>query len=462
VGTLVAEDLASDPRVAEAKRLVLAALADHQRRIGGIRTAHPAREADYADQIRDFGSVRGGSLYFPYLGSGIGRGPLVELGDGSVKYDFISGIGVHHWGHSNPRVVEACLGAALRDTVMQGNLEQNLESAEVSRLFLDAANRRGAALAHCFLTSSGAMANENALKIVFQKKSPASRLLSFEGCFAGRTLALSQITDKPAFRSGLPTTLAVDYIPFFDPEHPDESTETAVRVLRQHLRRYPGEHAAMVFELVQGEGGFHVGHRDFFRPLMEAAREAGAAVVVDEIQTFGRTSEFFAFQHFGLDPYVDVATVGKMTHVCATLFRDELRPRPGLVSQTFTASTSALATARFVLSELASGDYFGPDGKNASLHAHFEARLQATARQRPDRLQGPFGIGAMVAFTPFGGKKERVEEFVQALFRAGVIAFTAGTEPTRVRFLVPAGAVEREDVDRVMDIVEKTLAELGD
>ena len=460
MGTLVAEDLASDPRMAEGKRLLLEALAEHRSRLLGIRPADPEREAEYAERIRGFGALRAGPLYFPYLGGGLGRGALVELADGSVKYDFISGIGVHHWGHSHLGLADACIEGALRDTVMQGNLEQNAESAEVARLFLEAANRRGAALAHCFLTTSGAMANENALKIAFQKGSPAQRILAFEGGFAGRTLALSQVTDKPDYRSGLPSTLAVDYVPYFDPERPAESTEAAVAVLRGHLRRYPGQHAAMIFEFVQGEGGFRVGHRDFFEPLMSAVREAGAVVVADEIQTFGRTSEPFAFQHFGLDAHVDIVTVGKMTQVCATLFRGELRPRPGLLSQTFTASTSALAAARWVLKELASGGYFGPEGKNLRLHARFESRLRALARARPARLQGPFGIGAMVAFTPLGGDKARVEGFVQALFQAGVIGFTAGHDPTRVRFLVPAGAVDVDDVDRVMDIVEKTLAEL--
>lgn len=454
---LAAEELAADPRVAEAKRLALEALAEHRGRLTGARPPDPEREAAYAELVRRFGDLRGGALYFPYLGSGIGRGALVELADGSVKYDFVSGIGVHHWGHSHPGLVAACLDAALRDTVMQGNLEQNTESCEVARLLLAAANGRGASLGHCFLTSSGAMANENALKIAFQKRSPASRLLAFERGFAGRTLTLSQVTDKPAYRAGLPVTIAVDYVPFFDPGSPGESGDRALSALRCYLHRYPGQHAAMIFEMVQGEGGFHVGDRDFFLALMEEARRAGVVVLVDEVQTFGRTSEFFAFQHFGLDRQVDIVTVGKMTQACATLFRQELRPGPGLVSQTFTAATSALAAARFVLESLGRGGYFGRAGRNMQLHARFEARLRGLAERFPERVAGPFGLGTMVAFTPFGGDKEKVEAFVHALYRAGVISFTAGADPTRVRFLVPAGAVEDEDVERAMDIVEVVL-----
>lgn len=75
-----------------------------------------------------FSEARGGKLYYPYLGSGMGNGPFMELTDGSVRYDFINGIGVHHFEHSNAKIIEACLDAALEDTVMQGNLQQN-ESA---------------------------------------------------------------------------------------------------------------------------------------------------------------------------------------------------------------------------------------------------------------------------------------------------------------------------------------------
>ena len=70
-------------------------------------------------------------MYYPYLGSGIGRGALVELADGSVKYDFITGIGVHYMGHNHPALLEAGVDAALTNTVMQGNLQQNVESARL-------------------------------------------------------------------------------------------------------------------------------------------------------------------------------------------------------------------------------------------------------------------------------------------------------------------------------------------
>ncbi len=63
--------------------------------------------------------------YFPYLASGLGNGPWVELADGSVKLDFISGIGVYGLGHSDPAMVDASVAGAIEDVVMQGNLQQH-------------------------------------------------------------------------------------------------------------------------------------------------------------------------------------------------------------------------------------------------------------------------------------------------------------------------------------------------
>lgn len=457
MSALVADDLSRDPRITEARRLVLEALADHQRTLQGVRAADGERQSTYAETVRLFGELRGGDLYYPYLGSGIGKGALVELADGSIKYDMISGIGVHYLGHNHPRMASAAFDAALEDVIQQGNLQQNIGCLSLLRTLVDCASAKGARLSHAFLSSSGAMANENALKLIFQKRYPADRMLAFEGAFAGRTLALAQITDKPAFRDCLPETLRVDYVPFFDARDPQGSTRRAIDTLARHMARYPKRHAAMCLELVQGEHGFYPGDRAFFVSLIEQLKANDIAVWVDEIQTFGRTEELFAFQHFALDAYVDVVTIGKLLQVCATLFTDAYRPKPGLLSQTFTASTSAIHAAQVYLDELTHGGYFGSDGRIARVRRQFVTRLQAIAARHPEWLAGPFGIGAMIAFTPFGGDARKVKCLLQALFCDGVIAFVAGEVPQRVRFLPPIGAITSADVDAVCDLLERSL-----
>ena len=226
-------------------------MAEHQASLNAIKPPQAELAASYEDVMKKFGEIRGGKLYFPYLSSGLGNGPFVELGDGSVKLDFITGIGVHGYGHSHPLLVEAAIDSAIGDTVMQGNLQQNSESYDLVKLLTETANESGAKLKHCFLSTSGAMANENSLKLAFQNNHPANRVIAFSHCFAGRTLALAQVTDKAKYRVGLPDTLNVDYIPFYNEDDPDRSTEIAVNHLNYLLERNPGKHAALWMELIR-------------------------------------------------------------------------------------------------------------------------------------------------------------------------------------------------------------------
>jgi acetylornithine aminotransferase len=458
---LTSDRFRADPRVTEAKRLLLTALAQHQKTITGIRPADPQRKLSYDALISQWNQARGGNLFFPYLGAGIGNGPLVELADGSVKFDLISGIGVHHFGHSHPRLVEAGIDAALGDTVMQGNLQQNVESAKVAELLLQHA-AKDSSLAHCFLTTSGAMANENALKLAFHKRPGTSRLMAFEHTFAGRTLALSSLTDKAAYRTGLPKALDVDYVPFFDSSRPAESIDRAVQAIRTHAARYPGQHAALWCELVLGEGGFYPGSAEFLEAVCKTAKASNLLVVADEVQTFGRTSELFAFQHFRLQRLVDIVTVGKMLQLCATLFTDTLKPAPGIVSQTFTASTSAILAAQAILEQLLSGEFFGPRGRNTQMHAQFTSRLDAIAARHTGWIRGPYGIGGMIAFTAFDGSDKLAKKLLQALFEAGVIAFYNGGAPTRIRFLPPVPVLTDNHINTVCTILEQTMQRVSE
>ena len=458
---LAAEQLQNDPRLAEAKQLILAAVAQHQQNLDSVRPPNPELAVQYEKLLNEFGSIRGGNIFFPYLGSGIGNGPFVELADGSVKLDMITGIGVHGYGHSHPMLIAAGIDAAIGDTVMQGNLQQNTNSCDVVKLLTDVACESGAGLKHCFLSTSGAMANENSLKMAFQKNHPANRVVAFSHCFAGRTLALAQVTDKATYRVGLPDTIAVDYVPFFNHEAPEKSTAYAVRRLKHHIQRHPGKHAALWLELVQGEGGYYEGNADFFKALIEVARENNIAVIADEVQTFCRTTRPFAFQHFELDRLVDLVTIGKISQVCATLFTDDYVPKPGLISQTFTGSTWAIVAAHAIVSGLMEGGSFGTDGKNVAMHHHFVAGLKAIGHKYPGSISGPYGVGGMVAFTPFDGSAEVASDMVKRLYHAGLMSFMAGGEPSRVRFLIPLGCVETSHIDLACQILQGVVAEMS-
>lgn len=446
-----------DKKIQKAKALLKAAITERQKKLTGPRPPDAKLKTAYAQLIDKCGVLRGGKLFYPYLSSGIGKGALVQLADGSVKYDFITGIGVHYLGHNSLKLLDAAVDAALEDTIIQGNLQQNATTVELFEMLTTEAGRSGAGLKHCFLSSSGAMANENALKMIFQKRYPAGRMLAFRRAFAGRSMVLSQMTDRPDHREGLPKVMEIDYLPFYDPTNAQGSTEKALNMLHDYLKQHPGQHAGMCFELVQGEGGYYAGSREFFVAIMEVLKANKIAIMIDEIQTFGRTSKLFAFQYFQLDKYVDVVSVGKLTQVCATLFTDEYIPKPGLISQTFIGNTVSIYAAKTIIKEILKGGYLGENGKIMQLGNYFRSQLEDISRRNPQLLKGPFGLGAMVGVTVFEGDPNKTKIFLQDLFEAGVIAFSAGQIPARLRFLMPMGAVTKRDIDVVSKIIEQTL-----
>src|ERR1700691_4412258 len=83
--------------IADLKREILSA----QEQITGVKPAHPELAASFQKYLEKLQSLRGRNLFYPYVGSGLGRGPYVELGDGSIKIDLINEIGVILFGHTH-------------------------------------------------------------------------------------------------------------------------------------------------------------------------------------------------------------------------------------------------------------------------------------------------------------------------------------------------------------------------
>ncbi len=454
---LVSSELMSDPRVEQAKELLADALRDHSSRINEVRPAKAELISQYESDLARLAVARGGAPYFPYMTSGLGNGPFVELGDGSVKLDFIVGIGVHGLGHSHPAMLEATVDASLEDTVMQGNLQHNSGSMVMCERLLGLANQFGAKLDHCLLSTSGAMANENSLKIAFHNRFPASRVICMDNCFAGRSLALAQLTDRPAYRAGLPKTLDVDFIPMFHPADPEGTTLGAIATLKKLLARHPGEYACLWLELVAGEGGYYPGTKPYFEELCKICRAHKVLVIFDEVQTFSRLSQPFAFQHFGLDAYADLVTLGKITQVCATLYGEALKPKGPVLSQTFTGATASIRCGLAVLDELESKQCFGPNGWNVRRHQYFKSKLTELAKKYPGKLCGPFGEGMMIAFTPGKGGADEAKEMLMKLFHLGLMGFLAGSDPNRIRFLPPPGVTTEQHIDLACSIIEEAI-----
>ncbi|MGE0634779.1 MAG: aminotransferase class III-fold pyridoxal phosphate-dependent enzyme, partial [Pseudobdellovibrionaceae bacterium] len=257
------------------------------------------------------GQKRGRPLYYPYVGTGAGRGAYVELEDGSVKMDLINGIGIHLMGHGHPDVVKASVRGALCDIVVQGNLQPNREYFQFSEKLVELASRKSR-LKYAWLATCGTMANESALKITRQKHSPARKVLAFKDAFAGRSTMMAEVTDNPAYKVGLPSYDEILRLPFYDKKNGGTGGhEKTLNAMKEHWDKNPHNISTFVFEPMLGEGGYKRAPREFFVPLLEFCKEKKIAVWADEIQTFTRTGEIFAFETLGIGEYIDLCTIAK-------------------------------------------------------------------------------------------------------------------------------------------------------
>ncbi len=454
--------LVNSPAFKAAKAQLLTAALEAGKGVREIRgSTSPEIRDSYLKNLSAYGKLKGRDQYFNYLSSGLGSGPFIELMDGSVKLDLISGIGINFFGHSHPALMDEVLNGVTSD-ILQGNLQPGIESAEIIDLILKEVGEKSR-LKHGWLLCSGTMANETALKIIRQKKFPATKMFAFTDCFAGRSTAMQEITDNPGYRQGQPTYGEVSYLPFYDPKMGlERSIDMVVKHLEWEVSRHPTKYAGIMIEIVQGEGGIRAAPREWYLAVFAAAKKANLAIWADEVQTFGRLESLFAFNHFDLAEHIDVVTVGKLLQACMTLYTEELNPKPGLVAGTFTGSFVALRTGRRILEMLTKDGYYGPLGKIAKLSKHFKTGIEKLKSGTCEGLIGEVRvIGGMIGFGVLGQTLDDTKKFLMQLFENGVVAFYAGHDPYVVRCLPPFGVMTEAEIDVGLAVIEKTLLSLA-
>ncbi len=403
-------------------------------------------------------SLRGRPLFLPYIGSGRGNGVYVELEDLSVKMDLVGGIGIHILGHGHHEIIRKALQASVSNIVMQGNLQMNGDWIKLSKKFVDISSK-SSKLVHSWLTTSGTMANENALKMILHKNTPARKLITMKKAFAGRSIMMSEISDNPEYKVGLPSYNDVLRIDFYDSNHPDRSKERSLSQLKEHILKNKSNIAGFVFEIIQGEGGFRTAPRDFFVPLFEECKRNNIAVWADEVQTFARTGEFFAFNALDIGSYMDVVTVGKAPQIATTLFTKEYNPSPGIIAGTFAGSTVQMATGLKILEILEEGEFMGPNGRINKIYEKFNSNISGLIKTTLKGLIKDInGIGLMIAITPHDGTRETQIGLIKTFYKNGLITFGCGRDPCKIRFLPPA-IISDDEIDIACKIIEKSTLE---
>ncbi len=360
-----------------------------------------------------------------------GRGTRVWDASGQEYLDCVGGHGVTVVGHSHPRVVAALHEQAQRLITCPGSFYNDTRARLLARL-----GTLVPGLSRVFLANSGTEAVEAAIKFARYSTGRPNIVAAMRG-FHGRTMGALSATWKKEYRAPFePLVPGFIHAPFNN--------------LQRFEQLVDDQTAAILVEVVQGEGGIHVATPDFIHGLQRLARERGALLIVDEIQAgMGRTGRWFAFQHFGLEP--DMVTLAKGlgggVPIGAVLIGERVKPlRPGLHGSTFGGNPIAAAAALAVLDIL---EDEGLIANAAEVGAYLMQRLRAI---ESPLLREVRGLGLMIGVE----LRRKVAPYLKRLAEEEhILALPAGMNVLR---LLPPLSLTRAEADRIATAVARVLS----
>lgn len=361
-----------------------------------------------------------------------GQGALLYDDQGNEYIDCVGGQGSANIGHAHPAVA-AAICAQAHKLVACPELFYNDRRAE---LMARLAKLAPPGLERMFLCNSGTEAIEAALKFARLSTGRVGIVAAMRG-FHGRTFGALSATWNKKYREGVePLVPGFEHIPYNNLER---------------LEKIVGDGtAAVLLEVVQGEGGVHVGSEEFLRGAQALCRERGALLIIDEIQTgFGRTGKLFALEHFDLQPdMVCLAkSIGGGLPMGAVLLGERVGEMPtGSHGSTFGGGPLACAAA------LASLEVIESQGLPERA-----ARLGANLRANLEEIDSPLvrevrGLGLMIGIEI----RQKVAPYLSALAERGVLALPAGLTVLR---LLPPLVIEPEQLERVVVALADVLSE---
>jgi acetylornithine/LysW-gamma-L-lysine aminotransferase len=359
-----------------------------------------------------------------------GQGALLYDEQGREYIDCVGGQGVANLGHAHPAIAEA-IAAQARTLISCPEMFYNDRRAE-----LMARLTQMTGMGRVFLCNSGTEAVEAALKFARASRGQGEIVAALRG-FHGRTLGALSATGNKKYREPFePLLPGFVHVPYNNLEKLEEVVSERT--------------AAVILEVVQGEGGVYPGTAEFLQGAQALCHKYGALFILDEVQTgFGRTGKMFALEHFGLQP--DMLCVAKSiaggVPMGAVLIGERVGSlSPGMHGSTFGGNPLACAASLAALDVLQQERL---PQRAAELGDYLIARL--------GEIQSPLirevrGLGLMVGIEI----KQKVAPYLQALMERGVLALSAGLTVIR---LLPPLVISRQQIDRVVEALAEVLAE---
>jgi len=397
-----------------------------------------------------------------------GSGVAVTDVDGNRFIDFTGGVGCLNVGHAHPHVVAAVQDQASRFLHTDYTIVPYEVYVELAERLLALAPFSGAAKAAFF--NAGTEAVENAVKFA-RAYTRRSAVIAFEGAFHGRTLLSLSLTSKThPYKAGLGPFAPEVYRAPFPTAYRGPTTADALAALeRAFLTVVPVEHvAAIIVELVQGEGGFVPAPEEFMERLRAICDRHGIVLIVDEVQTgFARTGRFFATEHYGIEP--DLLTVAKSIAaglpLSGVLGKAAIMDAPGdgAVGGTYVGNPVAQAAALAVLDVIEDEALVE---RAQAIGDAIRARMLSWQERFP-AIGDVRGLGAMLAIELVRDRetKEPAPELANAIVeraaQAGLLLLKAGIYGNCIRVLCPLVLTDAELEEALgawQDALENALA----
>lgn len=284
-----------------------------------------------------------------------------------------------------------------------------------------------------FMCSSGAEANENALKLA-SFHTGKSKIVAFKNAFHGRTSAAVAATDTPKIIAPLNAQQEVVFLEFGD--------EAALeKTLKQD------DVCCVIIEAIQGVGGLDMPTQKFMKSIEKLCEKHNTCLIADEVQSgFGRSGKFFAFQHYNITPdIISMAKgMGNGFPVGGILVHPNIKPWYGMLGTTFGGNHLACQASLAVLEVLKK--------KNLIAHAATLGQAFMTRAKNIDGVKNVKGRGLMLGLE----FDFEVSELRKKLIYEHHI-FTGGSSNKKLLRILPPLTIQQKHLNQFFDALEKSL-----
>ena len=359
-----------------------------------------------------------------------GEGARVWDDAGREYIDCVAGHGVANLGHCHPKVVQAVAEQAQRLMICSGVFYNDVKARLLERLVGIAPG----GLTRAYLCNSGAETIEAAIKFARFTTGKHELVCAMRG-FHGRTMGALSATFTREYREPfVPVVEGFRFAPF------NNFAKLEAQV--------GDDTAAVLLEVVQGEGGVNLGKAEFFSRVGELCRNRGVLLVIDEVQTgFCRTGKMFACEHFGLEP--DILCLAKAMAgglpMGAVVCSDKVTPPVGRHGSTFGGNPLACAASLAAIDAMVEEQL---DQAAAEKGAYLRERLEASELPKVRELRQ---LGLMIGIE----LKEKSQPYLVRLMERGVLALPAGATVLR---LLPPLTITRAELDTVAEALVEVLS----